>query len=183
MGESSLPPLRGPAPGAAAPSPTATATPTPRPRHLLQTVAVQSLPFCRDSSRTQRHALPLAKQFLGFDPSRAGNYAGSLAAAYRAQQQGFHNVVWLDGVERRFVEESGLMNIFFVIDGVAVTPALSGTILPGIVRDTVLVLLREMGIETAERPIPIDEVFSAHSMGTLAEAFGVGTAATVTPIE
>jgi len=86
-------------------------------------------------------------------------------------------------VERRFVEESGLMNIFFVIDGVAVTPALSGTILPGIVRDTVLVLLREMGIETAERPIPIDEVFSAHSMGTLAEAFGVGTAATVTPIE
>jgi branched-chain amino acid aminotransferase len=117
------------------------------------------------------------------DVKPAGNYAGSLIAACRAQEQGYHNVVWLDGLERRFVEESGLMNIFFVIAGEAITPALSGTILPGVIRDSVLVLLREIGIKTVERPIPIDEIFEAHAKGTLTEAFAVGTAATVAPIE
>ena len=117
------------------------------------------------------------------DIKPAGNYGGSLLASCRAQEQGFHNVIWLDGLERRLVEESGLMNIFFVIDSAAVTPALSGTILPGVVRDSVLVLLREMGIKTVERPISIDEVFGAHAKGILTEAFAVGTAATVAPIE
>ena len=117
------------------------------------------------------------------DVKPAGNYAGSMIASFQAQEQGYHNVIWLDGVEHRFVEESGLMNIFFVISGVVVTPALSGTILPGVVRDSILVLLREMGVETVERPIPIDEVFAAHSKGVLTEAFAVGTAATIAPIE
>lgn len=117
------------------------------------------------------------------DVKPAGNYGGSLLAACRAQEQGFHNVVWLDGLEHRFVEESGLMNIFFVIAGVAITPALSGTILPGVVRDSVLVLLGDMRIETAERPVPIGELVEADAKGALTEAFAVGTAATVAPIE
>jgi branched-chain amino acid aminotransferase len=97
----------------------------------------------------------------------AGNYAGSLVAAREAQARGFHNVLWLDGLERRFVEEAGLMNVVFVIDGTVVTPPLSGTILPGITRDSALVLLREMGVPVAERRITIDEVFEAHAAGRL----------------
>ena len=112
----------------------------------------------------------------------AGNYAGSLVAAREAQAKGFHNVLWLDGIERRYVEEAGLMNVVFVIDGTVVTPPLTGTILPGITRDSVLTLLREMGVPVAERPITIDEVFEAHAAGRLQGAAGVGTAATIAPL-
>ena len=113
----------------------------------------------------------------------AGNYAGSLLAGHLAQQRGFHNVIWLDGLTRTLVEESGLMNIFFVINGRAITPPLSGTILPGVVRDSVITLLREMKVTVDECPIGIDEVVSAHKQNSLSEAFAVGTAATVAPIE
>jgi branched-chain amino acid aminotransferase len=113
----------------------------------------------------------------------AGNYAGSLLAGRLAQEQGFHNVVWLDGQTRKLVEESGLMNIFFVIDGKAITPPLSGTILPGVIRDSVITLLREMNVKVDERPIGIEDVVSAHKDNSLSEAFAVGTAATVAPIE
>jgi len=112
----------------------------------------------------------------------AGNYAGSLVAAREAQAKGFHNVLWLDAVERRYVEEAGLMNVVFVIDGTVVTPPLSGTILPGITRDSVLTLLREMNVPVAERRITIDEVFDAHAGGRLQGAAGVGTAATIAPL-
>jgi branched-chain amino acid aminotransferase len=112
----------------------------------------------------------------------AGNYAGSLVAAREAQSRGFHNVLWLDGIERRWVEEAGLMNIVFVIDGVVVTPPLGGTILPGITRDSLLTLLRESGVPVEERRIAIDEVFAAHDAGRLQAAAGVGTAATIAPI-
>jgi branched-chain amino acid aminotransferase len=112
----------------------------------------------------------------------AGNYAGSLVAAREAQARGFHNVLWLDGLERRYVEEAGLMNVVFVIDGTVVTPPLGGTILPGITRDSVLTLLREHGVGVEERPIAIDEVFDAHAAGRLQCAAGVGTAATIAPI-
>ena len=113
----------------------------------------------------------------------AGNYAGSLLAAREAQAKGFHSVVWLDGPTRQYVEESGLMNIFFVVGGVAVTPPLGGTILPGVTRDSVLTLLREMGVPVAERAIPMSELAEAHKGKQLSEAFAVGTAATVAPIE
>lgn len=113
----------------------------------------------------------------------AGNYAGSLLAGRLAQERGFHNVIWLDGLTRKLVEESGLMNIFFLIDGKAITPPLSGTILPGVVRDSVITLLREMKVKVDERPIGIDDVVSAHKANSLSEAFAVGTAATVAPIE
>ena len=116
------------------------------------------------------------------DSKAAGNYAGGLLAARLAQEKGFHNVLWLDGVERRYVEESGVMNIFFVLDGKAITPPLTGTILPGVTCDSALTLLREMGIPAEERQISIDEVLSAHAAGKLSEAFGAGTAAIVAPI-
>ena len=112
------------------------------------------------------------------------NWRGFLLLASRlAQEQGFHNVVWLDGQTRKLVEESGLMNIFFVIDGKAITPPLTSTILPGVVRDSVITLLREMQIEVDESPIEIEDVVAAHQKKSLSEAFAVGTAATVAPIE
>jgi len=116
------------------------------------------------------------------DSKAAGNYAGGLLAARLAQEKGFHNVLWLDGLERRYVEESGVMNVFFVLDGKAITPPLGGTILPGVTRDSALTLLSEMGISVEERQISIDEVLSAHAAGKLTEAFGAGTAAIVAPI-
>jgi branched-chain amino acid aminotransferase len=116
------------------------------------------------------------------DSKAAGNYAGGLLAARLAQEKGFHNVLWLDGVERRYVEESGVMNVFFVLDGRAITPPLGGTILRGVTRDSALTLLRDMSIPAEERQISIDEVLSAHATGKLAEAFGAGTAAIVAPI-
>ena len=116
------------------------------------------------------------------DSKSAGNYAGGMLAARLAQEKGFHNVLWLDGVEHRYVEESGVMNVFFVLDGKAITPPLGGTILPGVTRNSALTLLREMGIPAEERQITIDEIVSAHAAGKLTEAFGAGTAAIVAPI-
>jgi branched-chain amino acid aminotransferase len=116
------------------------------------------------------------------DVKAAGNYAGSLLAAQIAQQHGCHTVLWLDSSEHRFIEECGLMNIMFVMDGQVVTPPLSGTILPGITRDSVLTVCREMGIAVEERRVPIDELFARHAVGQHTQAAGVGTAATVAPI-
>ncbi len=116
------------------------------------------------------------------DRKSAGNYGGGLLAAKLAQAKGFHNVMWLDGKNRKFIEESGVMNIMFVIKGVAITPALSGSILPGVTRDSVLTLLPEMNVPCQERAITVDEVVAAHAAGTLEEAFGIGTAAVIAPI-
>src|SRR5262249_20392055 len=117
------------------------------------------------------------------DIKAAGNYAGGLLAARLAQENGFHNVLWLDATDRRFVEEVGVMNVCFVIGGVAITPAVAGTILPGITRDSVITLLREMRVPVDERPISIKEIFESHAAGDLSEAFGVGTAAIIAPIQ
>lgn len=116
------------------------------------------------------------------DAKPAGNYGGALLPTRRAQEQGLQNVLWLDASEHRFIEESGLMNVMFVIDGTLVTPPLSGTILPGVTRDSVLALARDLGIPIAERPIAIDELVEACDRAAATEAFGVGTAATVAPI-
>jgi branched-chain amino acid aminotransferase len=116
------------------------------------------------------------------DAKSAGNYGGGLLAAKLAQAKGYQNVMWLDGKERKFVEESGVMNIMFVIKRIAITPNLSGTILTGVTRDSVLTLLRDMKIPCEERAITVDEVFAAHAAGTLQEAFGIGTAAIIAPI-
>lgn len=109
----------------------------------------------------------------------AGNYGASLKGAQEARAMGYHNVMWLDAHEQKFVEECGTMNVFFIIDGVAVTPNLTGTILRGITRHSVIKLLKDMGIKVQERQISIDEVTEAFHAGKLEEIFGTGTAATV----
>ena len=112
----------------------------------------------------------------------AGNYAASLASQVKAQAQGYDQVLWLDGVERRYIEEVGAMNIFFVIDGQVLTPQLNGAILSGITRSSVLELLKSWGVPTSERKISIEEVADAHAHGKLQEVFGTGTAAVIAPV-
>jgi branched-chain amino acid aminotransferase len=112
----------------------------------------------------------------------AGNYAGALLATKEAKEAGYDNVLWLDGKKHKYVEEVGTMNVMFVIDGVVVTPPLSGTILHGTTRAAVIELIQERGMEVQERRIGIAELWKAHSRGKLQEAFGIGTAATVAPI-
>ncbi|MCW9708607.1 branched-chain amino acid aminotransferase [Fodinibius salsisoli] len=112
----------------------------------------------------------------------AGNYAGSFLPARKAQEQGFDQVLWLDAFEHQYVEEVGTMNIFFVIDGVLVTPKLQGTILPGVTRDSVIQLAKKWDMPVEERRINIEEVIEAGQAGVLEEAFGAGTAAVISPI-
>jgi branched-chain amino acid aminotransferase len=111
-----------------------------------------------------------------------GNYAGSLLASREAQQKGYSQVLWLDAGEHRFVEEVGAMNIFFVLDGVLVTPALTGTILHGITRKSVLELAGDLGIKAMERKISISEVIGGIESGKVSEVFGAGTAAVISPV-
>jgi branched-chain amino acid aminotransferase len=111
-----------------------------------------------------------------------GNYAASLLAGDKAHQAGYTQVLWLDGVELKYVEEVGSMNIFFVIGDELVTPSLNGSILPGITRDSVLALGRKWGLKVSERLISIDAVVDAHASGQLKEIFGSGTAAVISPV-
>jgi branched-chain amino acid aminotransferase, group II len=112
----------------------------------------------------------------------AGNYAGSLLSQMKAHEQGYSQVLWLDGVERKYIEEVGAMNIFFVIDDEIVTPELNGSILPGVTRDSVMDLLRAWGMKVSERHISIDDLAEAYKSGSLKEVFGTGTAAVISPV-
>ena len=118
---------------------------------------------------------------MGFAKT-GGNYACSLAAQEKAHNDGYSQVLWLDGVERKYIEEVGAMNIFFKIDGTIVTPMLNGSILPGITRDSVLHYCREKGIPCEERKISVDELIEAQNNGKLEEVFGSGTAAVISPV-
>lgn len=111
-----------------------------------------------------------------------GNYAASLLPGERSRAQGYNQALWLDGVEHRFVEEVGQMNIFFRFGDRVVTPDLRGTILPGVTRDSVITLLHDAGYTVEERRIDIAEVVAGARNGTLQEAFGAGTAAVVAPV-
>ncbi len=111
-----------------------------------------------------------------------GNYAASIRAGERAEEKGFSQVLWLDGVERKYIEEVGAMNVLFKIDGKVVTPMLNGSILPGITRRSCLELLRDWGYTVEERRISADELFEAARDGKLEEAWGSGTAAVISPI-
>jgi branched-chain amino acid aminotransferase len=111
-----------------------------------------------------------------------GNYAASLYAGEQAHHQGYTQVLWLDGIEQKYIEEVGAMNIFFVINGELITPMLSGSILPGITRKTVISLAKMWDINVSERKISINEVLDAHSSGKLEEIFGSGTAAVISPV-
>jgi branched-chain amino acid aminotransferase len=110
------------------------------------------------------------------------NYAASLFPAEEAKKKGFTQVLWLDGIENKYVEEVGTMNIMFVIDSELVTPPLEGSILGGVTRETVMELVKSWGVPARERPISIDEVFEAARSGRLQEAFGTGTAAVISPV-
>lgn len=118
---------------------------------------------------------------IGFAKT-AGNYAASLKSQVEAQNKGYTQVLWLDGAERKYIEEVGTMNIFFKIDGKVVTPLLEGSILDGITRDSSIALLKHWGIPVEERRISIEEIFQAQADGKLDEAFGTGTAAVISPI-
>jgi len=111
-----------------------------------------------------------------------GNYAGTLLASKIAKEKGFSQVLWLDAVEHRYIEEVGAMNIFFVIDGRLATPKLTGSILQGITRKSILQIAGDLGIEAEERSITIDEVIDGIKSKKLTEAFGSGTAAVVSPV-
>ncbi len=118
---------------------------------------------------------------MGFAKT-GGNYAASMAAQVKAHDAGYSQVLWLDGVERKYVEEVGAMNIFFKIDGKIVTPQLNGSILPGITRDSVLTLCRSWDLAVEERLVSVDELLAAQASGKLEEVFGTGTAAVISPV-
>ena len=111
-----------------------------------------------------------------------GNYAASNRAGQRAEEKGYSQVLWLDGVHRKYIEEVGAMNVMFKIAGEVVTPMLSGSILPGITRKSCIEVLKDNGYKVSERLISIDELEEAMENGTLEEAWGCGTAAVVSPI-
>ncbi len=111
-----------------------------------------------------------------------GNYAASLIAQDKAHDEGYSQVLWLDGVERKYIEEVGAMNIFFKIDGKIVTPMLTGSILPGVTRNSTIQLCKEFGLEVEERRISVDELLEAAKSGKLEECFGTGTAAVISPV-
>lgn len=113
----------------------------------------------------------------------AGNYAGSLLASAEANRKGYDQVLWMDAFEHKYVQECGTMNVFFIINNVAITPGLeSGTILEGVTRDSTIVLLKDMGYQVEERDLGIDEILKAYEAGTINEIFGTGTAATISLI-
>ncbi|WP_073282231.1 branched-chain amino acid aminotransferase [Anaerosporobacter mobilis] len=110
------------------------------------------------------------------------NYVASLAAQVKAHDDGYSQVLWLDGVERKYIEEVGAMNIFFKINGTVVTPKLNGSILPGVTRNSVIELCKTWGVPVEERKISVDELYEASNNGSLEEVFGTGTAAVISPV-
>jgi branched-chain amino acid aminotransferase len=114
----------------------------------------------------------------------AGNYGGSMLATTIAKQQGYDQVLWTDAFEHKWLQEVGMMNVFFLIDNVVITPTLDdGCILAGVTRNSAMTLLKEMGFRVEERKVSIDELLEAYKRGTLQEAFGTGTAATIAMIK
>lgn len=118
---------------------------------------------------------------MGFTKT-GGNYAASLKAQAEAEKKGYTQVLWLDGVERKYIEEVGTMNVFFVIDDEVITPELRGSILSGVTRMSCIDILRSWGMKVSERKLSIEEVAKAAEEGRLKEAFGSGTAAVISPI-
>lgn len=118
---------------------------------------------------------------IGFTKA-AGNYGASMYPTLMIRNEGYDQNLWMDGIERKYVQEIGTMNVFFVIGDKVLTPNTSETILKGVTRDSVVTLLKENGYTVEERPISIDEIADAYKNGTLTEAFGTGTAASIAPI-
>lgn len=120
---------------------------------------------------------------VGF-AKNAGNYGGSLLAATEAQAKGYDQVLWTDSVEHKWLQEVGMMNVFFVVGDTVLTPSLEeGTILNGVTRNSAIQVLQDMEIKVEERPVHVDEIVAAHKAGKLREVFGTGTAATIAYIQ
>ena len=119
---------------------------------------------------------------VGF-AKNAGNYGAAMHATAEAKKKGYNQVLWMDAIEHKYVQECGTMNVFFIIGNKAITPSLGDTILAGITRDSVITLIKGMGIEVEERPLSIDEIIGAYKKGELNELFGTGTAATISLIK
>jgi branched-chain amino acid aminotransferase len=114
----------------------------------------------------------------------AGNYGAAMFATAQAKKKGYDQVLWTDAFEHKYVQECGTMNVFFIIGNTAVTPDLgAGTILAGVTRDSVMVMLKELGLKVEERMLSVDEIIEAHKAGILREVFGTGTAATISLIK
>lgn len=148
---------------------------------IIFTSPVGSYYFEPVKVKVETHFTRAAQGGTGFAKT-AGNYAGSLHPARLAQKEGYHQLLWTDAKEHRFIEESGTMNVLFVIGNKLVTIPTGDTILPGITRKSVLALARDWGMEVEERPLEVAEVVSAIKAGKLQEAFGAGTAATIAHI-
>jgi len=118
---------------------------------------------------------------IGFTKA-AGNYGASMYPTMEIRKMGYDQILWTDGLEHKYVQEIGTMNVFFVIGDKVITPNLGETILAGVTRDSVITLLREKGITVEERPLSIDEIVEAYEKGELKEAFGTGTAASISHI-
>lgn len=130
----------------------------------------------------EKYYVRAVKGGLGFTKA-AANYAASLKAQEEAEEKGYTQVLWLDGIEKKYIDEVGTMNVAFKIDGEVVTPSLEeGSLLPGITRDSMLRLVKDWGINVIERKITIEEIYAAHAAGKLEEAFGTGTAAVISPV-
>jgi branched-chain amino acid aminotransferase len=113
----------------------------------------------------------------------AGNYGASLYPAKKANEEGFHQLIWTDGIEHKYIEESGTMNVMFVVDGILITPSEdSDTILKGVTKRSVIEIAQHWGISVEERKITVDEIITALKEGRVSEVFGAGTAATIAPI-
>jgi branched-chain amino acid aminotransferase len=131
--------------------------------------------------KIEKHFTRAAKGGVGFSKN-GGNYAASLKATEVAEAEGYDQVLWTAPNEHEYVQEVGAMNVMFVIDGKVVTPELDGTILAGVTRDSVITVLKELGYTVEERKVSVKELIDAHKNGQLAEAFGTGTAAVISPI-
>lgn len=131
--------------------------------------------------KVETHYTRAAPGGMGFAKA-AGNYAAAMYPSQLAHEQGYDQLLWTDGREHKYFEESGTMNVMFVINGRIVTPPTGDSILKGVTRDSVLQLARDWGVAVEERPVSVEEVITAAKNGTLEEAFGAGTAATIAPI-
>jgi branched-chain amino acid aminotransferase len=119
---------------------------------------------------------------VGFTKA-AGNYGRSLYPAKMGQDKGYHQLIWTDSKEHKFIEESGTMNVMFIIDDTLITPAISTTILAGVTRDSVLTIAKDLGVRVEERRVSVEEIINASKDGRLQDAFGTGTAATIAQFE
>jgi branched-chain amino acid aminotransferase len=132
--------------------------------------------------KVETHYIRAARGGTGFAKC-GGNYGASFLPTQNARLAGYDQVLWTDAKENKFIEESGMMNVMFVMNDVLVTAPLSDSILDGVTRDSLLTLANDMGYKTEERPIAIAELEQAFKSGTITEAFGAGTAAVVAPIK